>query len=152
MIPGEGGDVLKDKLKEKLKGKGINIGEVQGEDIPFESKVIRTGSYTMGKVFPTIGMYRTVEDLRAIDTIDFGEKYNEEFFKTKALIVIEVQEGSGSVRHEVSKVVKNGDIITVGIKRIAPEFGTADMAEWAIFVEIDKSVVDDNTVANLVFT
>ena len=152
MVPGEGGDVLKDKLKEKLKGKGINIGEVQGEDIPFESRGVRTGSYTMGKVFPTIGMYRTVEDLRAIDTIDFGEKYNEEFFKTKALIVIEVQEGSGSVRHEVSKVVKNGDIITVGIKRIVPEFGTADMAEWAIFVEIDNSVIDDNTVANLVFT
>ena len=40
----------------------------------------------------------------------------------------------------------------MGIKRIAPEFGTADMAEWAIFVEIDNSVVDDNTVANLVFT
>lgn len=150
IVPGEGGNLINDKIKGSLKGKGLYIGEVQGEDISFEAKVIKTGSYTNGKEFPSIGLFRNVKDLGAIDTIDYGSKYDEEFFKTKSLIVIQLREGSGSIRHEVSKVVKNGDQITVQIKVTTPEYGTADMAEWAVLVEIDNSVVNENTTVEFV--
>ncbi|MEG2017589.1 MAG: hypothetical protein RR128_03930 [Clostridium sp.] len=142
--------MIKDKFKGSLKGKGLYIGEVQGEDISYEARVIKTGSYTSGKEFPSIGLFRSIKDLGAIDTIDYGPKYDEEFFKTKSLIVIQLREGSGSIRHEVSRVVKNGDQITVQIKVTIPEYGTADMAEWAVFVEIDNSVVNDNTTVDFV--
>lgn len=142
--------MIKDKFKESLKGKGIYIGDIKGEDIPFEARVIKTGSYTSGKEFPTIGLFRSVKDLGSIDTIDYGSKYDEEFFKTKSLIVIQLREGSGSIRHEVTKVVKNGDQITVQIKVTVPEFGTADMAEWAVLVEVDNAMVNDNTTVDFV--
>lgn len=143
---------LKNKFKDYLNKKpGVSLGELQGEELTFESKVIRTGSYTTGKNYPSIGLYRNATDLQAIDTIDYGTKYDEEFFKTKALIVIELRETSGSVRNQVTKVVKNGDDITVGIKKIVPEIGTADMAEWAIFVEIDNAVINENTIVDFSF-
>lgn len=150
VVPGEGDKMIKDKFKESLKGKGIYIGDIKGEDIPFEARVIKTGSYTSGKEFPTIGLFRSVKDLGSIDTIDYGSKYDEEFFKTKSLIVIQLREGSGSIRHEVTKVVKNGDQITVQIKVTVPEFGTADMAEWAVLVEVDNAMVNDNTTVDFV--
>lgn len=143
---------LKNKFKDYLNKKpGVSLGELQGEELAFESKVIRTGSYTTGKNYPSIGLYRNTTDLQAIDTIDYGTKYDEEFFKTKALIVIELRETSGSVRNQVTKVVKNGDDITVGINKIVPEIGTADMAEWAIFVEIDNSFINENTIVDFAF-
>lgn len=143
---------LKNKFKDYLNKKpGVSLGELQGEELTFESKIIRTGSYTSGKNYPSIGLYRNTSDLQAIDTIDYGTKYDEEFFKTTVLIVIELRETSGSVRNQVTKVVKNGDDITVGIKKIVPEIGTADMAEWAIFIEIDNSFINDNTIVDFAF-
>lgn len=149
-VPGEGGDLLKDKFKGGLKGKGIYIGEVQGDNIPYEARIIKTGSYTSGKEFPSVGLYRSTKDLGAIDTIDYGPRYDEEFFKTKALIVVELRATSGSIRYEVSKVVQNGDEITVQITATRPEIGTMDMAEWAAIIEIDNSTINDNTKVNFV--
>lgn len=149
-VPGEGDTVIKDKFKDNLKGGGIYLGDVQGEEIPFEAKVIKTASYTTGKEFPTIGLFTSAKDLGAIDTINYDSKYNEEFFNSKSLIVIQLRATSGSIRHEVTKVVMNQDVITVQITTTKPEFGTMDMAEWAIFVEIDNSVVNDNTTVDFV--
>lgn len=149
-VPGEGGDLLKDKFKGSLNGKGLYIGDVQGEEVPFEAYILKTGSYTSGKDYPAIGLYRSTMDLGAIDTINYDSKYNEEFFKTKSLIVIQLRATSGSIRYEATKVVKNGDNITVQINATKPEFGTMDMAEWAVFVEIDNSQVNDNTSVDFV--
>ena len=140
---------IKDYLNKNPGGLG---GSLKGEEIPFEAKIDKTGSYTSGKAFPKISVVKNKEDLGAIDYLSYGDKYDEEFFKTKALIVIELQETSGSVRNEVTKVVKNGEKITIGIKKTIPEIGTADMAEWAVYVEVDNSFVGDNTVVDIAFT
>jgi len=144
---------LKNKFKDNLyKNKGSLKNQLQGEELTFEAKISRTGSYTSWKSYPTITLARSVAELNVNDTISHGEKYNEEYFKTKALIVIELRETSGSVRHEVTKVVKNDNQITVEIKKIVPEIGTADMAEWVIYVELDKADVDKDTMVDFVFT
>lgn len=140
---------IKDYLNKNPGGLG---GSLKGEEIPFEAKVDKTGSYTQGKTFPKISVFKTKEALGAIDYLSYGDKYDEEFFKTKALIVVELQETSGSVRNEVTKVVKNGEKITIGIKKTIPEIGTADMAQWAIYVEVDNSFVGDNTAVDIAFT
>lgn len=65
--------------------------------------------------------------------------YDEEFFKDHCLLFVIVQEGSGSVSHNVKKVAysaENGMIVPT-IERIVPEFGTCDMAQWHIIIELD---------------
>jgi len=77
--------------------------------------------------------------------------YNDEFFTKKALIVITLDESSGSVRHNVKKVVKDSNEITIAIERKVPELGTADMAEWNIYIELNAEEVDKNDIVNLGF-
>ena len=55
------------------------------------------------------------------------------------------------MRHNVKKVVKDNNEITIGIERKVPEPGTADMAEWNIYIELNAEDVDKNDIVNLGF-
>ncbi len=68
--------------------------------------------------------------------------YDDAWFKTHQLIVVPVDEGSGSVRHKVLLVTEKGIVIN----RLAPEVGTADMASWRIFIELDRSFSADGSL------
>ena len=68
--------------------------------------------------------------------------YDDAWFKTHQLIVVPVDEGSGSVRHKVLLVTKE----SIVINRLAPEVGTADMASWRIFIELDRSFSADGSL------
>ena len=63
-------------------------------------------------------------------------KYTDEFFENNFLVIIVLEESSGSNRHEVVSVDINGDIV---VKRLVPEIGTSDMATWNIIIELDNS-------------
>lgn len=123
--------------------KFILKGKISGEEISFKADRARIGSYTEGKEFPYTRLY--TEDAEFIN-----EKYNEEYFKTKALIVIGLRENSGSIRHTVTKVTRDKEVINIEIKRDIPEIGTADMAEWEIYIEVEKKDIGDATEINLV--
>lgn len=143
---------LKDKFKANLnKNKGSLLSELKGDELNFKAEILRIGSYTSGKTFPTITLARSLGELLVNDSISHGEKYDDEYFKTKALIVIELREKSGSVRHEVTRVLKDNDQVTVEIDKTVPNIGTADMAEWAIFVELDRADIDEDTMVDFVF-
>ena len=61
-----------------------------------------------------------------------------------------LEEGSGSIRHEVKSVIKNPDgSFAVDIKRDVPEIGTDDMAEWHIFLEIDCGKINPLTKVDI---
>jgi len=65
-------------------------------------------------------------------------KYSDDFFKSKYLVIVIFQEISGSIRHEVKRVDKNG---VISIDRLVPGEGramTADMAEWHVVIELDN--------------
>jgi len=64
------------------------------------------------------------------------EKYTDDFFVENYLVFVEVSEGSGSIRHEVGSITNSGDIT---IKRIFPEIGTDDMAQWVIIIELEAA-------------
>ncbi len=70
---------------------------------------------------------------------DAVSHYNASFFKTKALAVIDFEETSGSNRHEVTDIRSKAGVLTVTIKRIAPEVGTCDMAHWYILVPVERA-------------
>lgn len=74
------------------------------------------------------------------------ETYTAEWFKDHQLVVVLVGEGSGSIRHQVSDVSAD----EIQITRLSEQAMTADMAAWAIAIELDKSVtISDNVSVTL---
>jgi len=68
------------------------------------------------------------------------EKYTDEFFTENFLVVIEVSESSGSIRHEVERVDEN-DIV---INRLLPGQDipmTDEMGEWLIVIELSRNFI-----------
>lgn len=141
------GDDLKNQmmkiLTESKKTLDLTKENISGEEIPFKAERVRTGSYTQGVEFPYTRVYTSEEQYKS-------DKYNKDFFKTKALIVVGLRETSGSVRHEVKQVTKEDNKINIKIDRIVPEIGTADMAEWEIYIEVNKEDIGDITEVNLI--
>ena len=67
---------------------------------------------------------------------DVISMYSEDFFNDRYLVIVIIEENSGSIRHRVDGVSGNGNI---AITRMLPEMGTSDMAEWHIWIELDRS-------------
>jgi len=61
--------------------------------------------------------------------------YSDDFFANNFLVIVLLEEGSGSIRHKVERIDRNGDIV---INRLIPEYGTCDMAEWNIVIELNN--------------
>ena len=133
------------------------IGEI-GMDYIQGVQYIRTDGYVEGEAYPKLFWISSAEELRNyyeankekywLDGNDFAaamERYDAAFFNENDLIVVLLEEGSGSNRHEVTGVKvspsQKGEkqyVIQPEIKRLVPECGTCDMAEWHIIIEIDK--------------
>jgi hypothetical protein len=80
---------------------------------------------------------------------DSIEKYTDGFFTDKYLVIVLLEETSGSIRHEVEKVDEHGNIF---INRFVPGnemYITDDMAEWHIVIEINKSFNPEQFTAKI---
>jgi hypothetical protein len=78
---------------------------------------------------------------------DSIEKYTDGFFTDHYLVIVLLEENSGSIRHEVEKIDEQGNIF---IKRILPgDYMTADMAEWHIVIEINKNFNPEQFTAKI---
>ena len=126
--------------------------------IGWDAKYFRTDGYVKDAVYPVVTVISSKDELEQYheaykDKYDFSkrlngyidssagfldamENYSDAFFAKSFLVFILVEEGSGSVRHQVDSVEENGGIV---ISRLLPEMGTADMAQWHIIVEFDNS-------------
>ena len=82
-----------------------------------------------------------------IGFLDACDKYDDAYFERQNLELILLQEGSGSVRHEITDVrryrLENGasDGWAITIKSKAPEVVTDDMAQWHLFLEVQMGDV-----------
>ena len=75
----------------------------------------------------------------ALGFIEAIENYSDTFFADNFLVLVLLEEGSGSIRHKVERIDKNGDI---AISRLIPEGDcTGDMAEWHIIIERGKDTL-----------
>ena len=54
------------------------------------------------------------------------------------LILVLLEEGSGSIRHKVKSVKTSGNDVEIDIDVTCPEVCTEDMAEWHIIIELDR--------------
>lgn len=126
--------------------------------LDFKAQYIRTGGlYDPDYSYPKTALIKDTGELEKYisdnsEKYGFGDEwdghvsfyqavsgYDEKFFKDHCLLFVVLQEGSGSIRHNVKKVEydpKRGTIIPT-IEHIIPEIGTCDMAEWHIVIELD---------------
>ena len=130
------------------------------EAVPFQAQYVRTDHYMEGAEYPQSRLVRSPEELIAFYNEFLGgdslmrasapastipsafQVYDEAFFLDHSLIVVRVEEGSGSNRHEVTAVVLDSGTYLVHINRILPApgyAGTCDMAQWHILIEIPKA-------------
>lgn len=73
---------------------------------------------------------------------DACDQYDEAFFETGYLVLLLLEECSGSVRHCVDAVTRS-DVgeLQVSVIRDVPEVGTSDMAQWHIILELDRNAL-----------
>ena len=131
------------------------------EQLDYKVQYIRTDGYVDGAEFPCVAVIGSVEELNSYykdnkDTFDLERKekvysdttigfldacdrYDQGYFESKLLILVLLEEGSGSVRHEVQSVMRTDTgKVAVYVDRVIPEVGTDDMAQWHIILELDK--------------
>ena len=132
----------------------------------YDAQYIRTNSYHEGTPYPSVKVIHSVEELNTyyeankglydlerkekvysdttIGFLDACDKYDAAYFEEQILILVLLEEGSGSIRHEVTGVetteTSGKQELLIHIERKVPESGTDDMAEWHIFVEPEKDV------------
>ena len=144
---------------------GADKNDGTGEDIllaappiDFDAQYIRTNGYHEDAKYPVVKIIRSVRELSeyceankenydlvypysGIGFLDACDKYDDAWFEDHILVMVLLEEGSGSIRHEVRSVHMSADgHCQIYIDRIVPECGTCDMAEWHILIELETGV------------
>ncbi len=140
-------------------------GEVlSAQKVDFDAQYIRTGAQNYEGPYPAVAVIRSVDELTAyyeankdqfylerredpasdstIGFLDACDKYDAAFFEDHALVLVILEEGSGSTRHNIEyvKVDLNG-LMYISVLSVDPETGTCDMAYWHIMTEVPKDKV-----------
>lgn len=145
----------------------------------FEAQYVRTNGYSGETEYPCHAVINSREELEAYyeankeffdlerkdkaysDTttgfLDACDKYDDSYFERQNLVLIVLEEGSGSIRHEITDVRPHSnddgslDGWDITVDRIVPEVGTADMAQWHLLLEVQMGDViqsDDDVWIN----
>ena len=144
-------------------------GKVAGTEVEWAAQYIRTNGYSEGVLYPSVRIIDSLQELKeyyntwhevfdlerkekvysdtTIGFLDACDHYDEAFFEKNYLIFVLLEEGSGSIRHEVRCVEQTEDKkISISIDRKVPEVGTDDMAEWHIILELSRDVLVENSI------
>ena len=157
--------------KEELQ-QGDNQDILEPESYAFEAQYIRTDGYSDDRSYPYCVVIDSKEELEAyydankeqfdlerketvytdttIGFLDACDKYDDTYFDSNNLILIILQESSGSVRHEITDVRAQRDEKgtalgwNISINSIVPEVVTDDMAQWHLLLEVQMgNVIND---------
>ncbi len=154
---------LYDKEGVKTEDSGDTYEANQKSSIGFTSEYIRTDIYCEGIPYPVVKVIRSVEELNAYynsnknvydaahegeeysDTAagfeDIFKRYDETYFQKQMLVMVVLEEGSGSIRHNVDRVELGEDgKLYISISSIVPEIATDDMAWWHVLIEPERGV------------
>jgi len=82
--------------------------------------------------------YRDSQFSDSVTFLELCEAWEEDLFQTQTLVLILLEEGSGSIRHAVNDAVLEGGKLALSVERKIPEVGTCDMAQWHILVTLPK--------------
>ena len=150
----------------------VNQDISEPESYAFDVQYIRTDGYSEERSYPYCIVIDSKEELEVyydankeqfdlerkevvysdttIGFLDACDKYNDTYFESNNLVLVVLQEGSGSIRHEIIDVRAHRDEngVALGwditIDRIVPEVGTDDMAQWHLFLEVQMgNIIND---------
>ena len=142
-------------------------------EIEFKVQYIRTDGYHEGIKYPIVKIIRSVDELNNyyeankalynLEGYDDGpkgflaaiDKYDDAYFKNQILIIVLLEEGSGSNRHKVNKItLLDDETLLINIERIIPYIGTCDMAQWHILIEpkAEVNVADESEITVIIDT
>ncbi|MGI6510154.1 MAG: hypothetical protein ACOX1L_06225 [Erysipelotrichaceae bacterium] len=144
--------------------------EPNSEDVDdgteFSVQYIRTDGYHEDAIYPVIKIIRSANELNEYyqqnkekynldSTSGFNsacKKYDDNYFNNQILIIVLLEEGSGSNRHEVKSLTYLDDgSLTINIERTIPEIGTCDMAQWHLLIEPAKGIsIDDESKVSVI--
>ncbi|MCF2661710.1 anti-sigma factor family protein [Pseudoflavonifractor phocaeensis] len=126
--------------------------EIASDYYTFENARYLRVSYGRTPQAPSAQILGSADSLTAFlvqfpgdDLSQVSSDYGEEFFAGHRLLAIVVEEGSGSVRHEIAPQGLERDRVTVLCQ--TPGEGTDDMAAWLILAEVDGSFRDGDVLA-----
>lgn len=148
---------------------GSTDSKVTGTEIQWAAQYIRTNGYSEGVLYPSVRIIDSLQELRdyyntwhevfdlerkekvysdtTIGFLDACDPFDEAFFEDNYLIFVLLEEGSGSIRHEVRSVEQTEDKkLSISIDRNVPEVGTDDMAQWHIILELSRDVLVENSI------
>ena len=127
----------------------------QERDCSFAAQYIRTDGYHDEIRYPVVRVIRSVEALNTYyeenkalyylespEFADARDQYDSSYFADRFLLMVLLQEGSGSVTHQVTKL-RTADTgnLTVDISSELPGgIGTSDMALWHILIEPEAGI------------
>ena len=150
----------------------VNHADTYTRDCFFDAQYIRTNGYMEEMEYPMVRIIRSTDELNAyyeeykeqyylerreqvyadttIGFLDACDRYDEDYFKDQILILVLLEEGSGSIRHEISGlslIERKGErILHISIHSIVPEMGTDDMAQWHLMIEPEEGLdVEDES-------
>ena len=146
-----------------------DAGKVAGTEVKWVAQYVRTNGYSEGVLYPSVRIIDSLQELKdyyntwhevfdlerkekvysdtTIGFLDACDQYDETFFEKNYLIFVLLEEGSGSIRHEVRSVQQTTDKkISISIDRKVPEVGTSDMAEWHIILELSRDVLVEGSI------
>ena len=156
---------------ERIVNNSIKISDQNADPMAyaFEAQYIRTDGYSEDRNYPFHVVINSREELEAyyeankevfdlerkekvysdttIGFLDACDKYDDSYFERQNLVLIVLEEGSGSIRHEITDVRPhsndNGALVgwDITIDRIVPEVGTDDMAQWHLLLEVQMGDV-----------
>lgn len=149
-----------EKNPEEQTNRDENIGEYKEISYEFNARYIRSGSYGGDSDFPIVKYIKSREELEKYvqdnhadyiinmsnpSFLDACSQYDKEFFSNKMLILLVIEEGSGSIRHKVngiSRITEDGEErLKIDVDRKVPEVGTDDMALWHLIIETEKNAL-----------
>ncbi len=107
-----------------------------GDLLPNKTQIVRE-MFLMEYNYPAVRLFESYSDFSPAYREQFPT-YDAAFFEDNVLAVVYLEEGSGSISHEVTMVRRVGETIEIHIRRDVPEVGTCDMAYWTITAEISR--------------
>lgn len=112
--------------------------EIQYESYSVDTYELVNDSNTM--IISSDDLQKYCSSITEEGLLDTLRKYDDEYFSTKSLIILRVQENSGGILDEVIGVNKDmqANKINVFIKRVAPEMGNAVMTTKNIMIELNS--------------
>ena len=115
----------------------LPLGPAQaGEEIPFANPGKVRLTYTGNRSY-----IRYITSVAELPEEEALKGYDEAFFEDHALLIVVETVSSGSVQLEIESVRMLDGVGHVSLKRsMEGDFGTADMATWLLWAEIERDM------------